>query len=339
MEDPIRGARAFFGRKCHAALRSGWACVPCFRHVDALRTLCERSKKGTFTLLSAATLAAWIGWTYLGGPVSAPPEKIIFDVEWDNETTSAIDVMNPDGSDRHRLTYVPGTRSITPSWSPDRKTIAFASTRNGSLEIYIMNADGSNVRQLTKAVDDHRENADPDWSPDGRRIVFESEREGRTDVYIVNSDGSRLTRLTPEGAPGRRIPIWSLDGRQIVVSSLPERVVHSIDIDGSNVKRLTYIQGVLPMWSADATRIVTTSDHEGIWSIYVADATGSNMKRLTMGGRNRRPHWSPTGKRIVVQCERPGSNPEGFDDICVMDSDGSNVRWLTSEQDNAHPDW
>jgi len=99
---------------------------------------------------------------------------------------------------------------------------------------------------------------------------------------------------------------------------------------------LTHIQGIQAQWSPDGTRIVTISDPEGYWAIYLMDATGSNMRRLTTNGTNRLPHWSPNGKRIVVQCERPNS---GWDDICVMDADGSNVRRLTSDLDNAHPDW
>ena len=67
-------------------------------------------------------------------------------------------------------------------------------------------------------------------------------------------------------------------------------------------------------------------------------ANGSNVRRLTTNQEtpDRHPRWSPDGKKIVFQSERPNS---GFDDILVMDADGSNVRRLTSERDNAHPYW
>jgi Tol biopolymer transport system component len=95
-----------------------------------------------------------------------------------------------------------------PAWSPDGQKIIFACERSGNSEIFVMNADGSGQRSLTRnpAFD-----ADPAWSPDGRSIAFRSTRDGNTDIYIMNADGSGQRNLTRspanEGrfawAPGR----------------------------------------------------------------------------------------------------------------------------------------
>src|SRR5690242_6449134 len=85
-----------------------------------------------------------------------------------------IFVMNWDGTGLLQVTHDRGG-NVTPSWSPDGRMIAFASTeqRDGNAELYIMNADGSDQRRLTNnpADDSH-----PHWSPDSRRIIFSSSR-------------------------------------------------------------------------------------------------------------------------------------------------------------------
>jgi Tol biopolymer transport system component len=79
------------------------------------------------------------------------------------------------------------TPNAEPAWSPDGRKIAFRSTRNGNRDIYVMNADGSGKRNLTRnAASDSR----PSWSPDGRKIAFVSNRDGRLEAHVMNADGS-----------------------------------------------------------------------------------------------------------------------------------------------------
>ena len=105
--------------------------------------------------------------------------------------------MNADGSNQHRVTSpnaTTGQSDQMPTWSPDGSKIAFASHRadDGSLGIYTVNADGSNLVQLTHAILD----SDPSWSPDGSGIAYSSITESDTEIFIMNADGSRQTRIT-----------------------------------------------------------------------------------------------------------------------------------------------
>ena len=79
-------------------------------------------------------------------------------------------------------------------WAPDGRRIAFASRRRGSLDIYVMNADGTDTRRLTATGDD---DDNPTWSPDGRRLAFN--RAG--DIYAMNADGTNVRRVTADLDP------------------------------------------------------------------------------------------------------------------------------------------
>ncbi|HUW95005.1 MAG TPA: peptidoglycan DD-metalloendopeptidase family protein [Anaerolineae bacterium] len=95
--------------------------------------------------------------------------------------------------------------------TPANGRIAFISYLDGNSDVYVMNADGSALTNVTKnpAYD-----VDPTWSPDGRRIAFASDRVGNYEIYVMNADGSGLIRLTNQLATDWE-PSWSPDGQQI----------------------------------------------------------------------------------------------------------------------------
>ena len=101
--------------------------------------------------------------------------------------------MDPDGSNIQRLTTTKtGTGSWQPVWSPDGRRIAFGSDRDGNNEIYVMDADSSNIRRLTHTSDKERT---PAWSPDCKQIAFVSDRGGNWGIYVIHADGSNVRRL------------------------------------------------------------------------------------------------------------------------------------------------
>ncbi len=154
-----------------------------------------------------------------GNPAWSPDaQRIVFTAGGGD----AIDVMNADGSNRHRLvTKTAGETYGHLTWSPDGGRIAFESTRpmqagsDDRFEIWVMNADGSNLVRLTNNdVADHH----PSWSPNGAKILFG--RGGATGgVYAINPDGNGETRLVsmPYGASR---PAWSHDGTHFMYQVL-----------------------------------------------------------------------------------------------------------------------
>jgi len=101
------------------------------------------------------------------------------------------------------LTNSPGG-DFDPAWSPDGRRIAFYSARGGNKEIYVMDADGGNIRNLTN---DPKTDGRPSWSPDGQSIAFNSDRDGDHEIYIMDADGSNQRSLTNNSA-GDWGPDW-----------------------------------------------------------------------------------------------------------------------------------
>jgi TolB protein len=101
------------------------------------------------------------------------------------------------------------------TFSPDGSQIAFASSRDGDFEIYVMQADGSGPRRLT---DSPGLDIRPAWSPDGRQLAFTSMRDGNYEIYIMNADGSAVRRITnhPERDDYAQ---WHPDGKQLLTIS------------------------------------------------------------------------------------------------------------------------
>ncbi len=126
---------------------------------------------------------------------------------------------------------------LDPAWSPDGKTLAFVSLRDGIQKIYIMDENGNNLRRLTDTV---RVEAQPSWSPDGTRIAFVSGDNVTTQIYIMNSDGTEVTQVT--NGPGfNENPTWSPDGTMLAFWSnrSGNLQIYIIRLDGTQLTRLT----------------------------------------------------------------------------------------------------
>lgn len=142
-------------------------------------------------------------------------------------------VMKPDGSNPHAITTFD---DIDPTWSPDGAMIAFASSRTGERQLFVMSADGSNVRQVTKVQDMGGRSS---WSPDGMRLAFYAGPFGDHDIYIINADGTALVQLTNGG--DNLGPSWSPDGNWIAFASFRDgnNEIYIIHPDGTGLTRLT----------------------------------------------------------------------------------------------------
>jgi len=187
--------------------------------------------------------------------------------------------------------------------------IAFASERDGNLGIYVMDADGKNIRRLT---DDSSADLGPAWSPDGRRIAFCSWRDGNGEMYVMDADGKNVRNLTKHPMSDWE-PAWSPDGQSIAfVSNRDEKKIYVMDADGKNVHRLAEEwlgRHFSPAWSPDGRKIVFVSKRDNDdWEIYVIDANGSNLRRLTnSSGLDSSPAWNPSAVYSVSPIRKAAS--------------------------------
>jgi TolB protein len=211
--------------------------------------------------------------------------------------------------------------------------IAFTSNREGGQQIYLMNADGSNVRRLASGSN---RDAVPAWSPDGRQIVFQSERDENWEIYVVNAEGGEARNLTNNPAFDVK-PDWS-PGKQLIAFETyrdGDYEIYLMNADGSEQRNITNnpADDFAPAWSPNGSTIAFASTRDGNLDIYRMDADGSNPARLTSGpGRNFDPAWSPDGSRIVFFSDRDGNQ-----EIYIMNADGSNQQRVTTHTTNN--DW
>lgn len=215
----------------------------------------------------------------------------------------------------------PTATPTPPAEIPGR--IAFHSDRSGNFDIWVMNANGTGLQQLT---DSPERDIEPDWSPDGEQIVFSSGRDDprHTQLYIMNADGSNQHRLMDFIEADQVGARWSPDGQWIVFYSnmptdgMPWLQIYKVRSDGSELVKLsdTPSNDFMPDWSPDGSRLVFVSERDGNRELYVMDADGSNQIRLTNNiADDMRPRWSPDGKTILFE-----SNRDGLVNLYVMDA-------------------
>ena len=267
-----------------------------------------------------------IDWVSAEG-FSPDGSRILFTGNLDGDRE--IFVMNADGTGVSQLTSNDDYET-DPIWSPDGSRILFTSDRDGGYGLYTMRPDGTGVRQLTESGTD---NFSPDWSPDGSRILFTSDRDGERELFIVDSDGSNERRLTDNDTLDFS-PDWSPDGTRAVFwaheyqdddyqDPALRAMVALINGDGKPIiEPLTSPETDLwdPAWSPDGGRILFTGYHDGQSGLYVMDADGSDLRKLTDA---HGAYWSIDGSRVLYSASW---SPDGTQVLFASDHEGqSNI--------------
>lgn len=244
---------------------------------------------------------------------------------------------------------LPGTQltrdpshDLRPAWSPDGQVIAFQSSRGGSYDILLMDADGGNQRYLVQDPADDRR---PAWSPDGQWLAFDSDRSGGRDIYIVDAAGENLRQLTT-GPAQETFPSWSPDGTQVAFYSYAGGVLdlYLVTLDDSlpagevpaPLKLTTSLADErqnqctfachTAAWSPDGSQLAYTGRNQT--QIWVVGAAGGDERPIEGGGvYDHFPLWLPDG-RILYMSERMTDRQEPVNDIWVMDVDGGNRTML-----------
>ena len=255
-----------------------------------------------------------------------------------------IAVSRSDGS---RLRTLTDTRAFEAcaSWSPDGDHLLFCRFKGSGFDLWIMDADGGEPRNLTSTPDiDETFGA---FSPDGTRIAFMSTAsgDGSTDIWVMEADGAVPTQLTDEPAPGGDWrPTWHADGRTLfferdvsdVDGNLLSADIWTVDVETGAETQLTDTARMefFPDVSPDGSRIVFSGDGD----IYVMNADGSGEKRLTDHPRfEQAPTFSPDGTRIAYLRFSPD---ESTSDVFVMQADGGDVLRVTRTRGReAAPSW
>ncbi|HYO59196.1 TolB family protein [Archangium sp.] len=185
--------------------------------------------------------------------------------------------------------------NFEPSVSPDGTQVAFVSSREGDPEIYVMKADGTEVRRLTAF---HREDMAPLWSPDGKWISFVSDREGRVRVFVVKPDGTGLRAVSGNAVTGEeREPAWSPDGKKLAFVGRAKDAKARIwvaDVAGGEPVALTDAKSTddQPAWSPDGKYLAFVSDRTGDVELFLMRANGSGQTQLTNSkGADWLPRW------------------------------------------------
>ena len=186
--------------------------------------------------------------------------------------------------------------------------IAFASDRSGTTQIWLINVDGSGLRQLT----DFPEGAcQPEWSPDGMRLVFISPCDTNQDQYrgaglfMIGMDGSGPVPLPSVGG-GDFDPAWSPDGKKIAFTSLRNTMrprIYVISLEDNSVQRLSlqYSYDRQPAWSPDGAQLAFVTTQKGPVQIWIMNADGSDQQLFSRSADNINLHpvWSRDGEVIL----------------------------------------
>src|SRR5580658_955158 len=252
--------------------------------------------------------------------------------------------------------------------------IYFVSDRSGKKEIWVMDYDGSNQKQVTRLG---TISLSPRISPDGSRLAFSSLTKTGWEIMMYSVDLNRLVSFPHMGGTNLS-PSWSPDGLKLAFSSSrggsPE--IYIADANGANLRSMTANKGpdVSPIWNRKTgAQIAYVSGVTGLPQVYTMETDGTNQQRMTDqgyavspswerkygpgdpgaldlylmdiaskqwvqlthdGGRNDSPSWSPDGRHIVFQSSRSGK-----EEIWMMLADGTKLRQLTFTGRNTQPNW
>jgi Tol biopolymer transport system component len=206
-----------------------------------------------------------------------------------------------------------------PRFSPDARQIAYATTRSGKQEVWVMNQDGTNARAITSGL----KWADfPTWSPSGKEVAFVSNQNFQLDIFSIHLETGEMKRLTASQGFDC-YPDWAPDGRHIAFCSDRGRNqdINILDVQTLEEKRITTHPGpdTSPAFSPDGKKIAFVSQRpdekngfrfmQSFWDFFYGDehldiwvielATAKLRQMTTNRGVDRNVRWSPDGKHLA----------------------------------------
>jgi Tol biopolymer transport system component len=260
---------------------------------------------------------------------------------------SVIGALTGDGQRSSILLITEGVEKITmltdglynnsgPVFSPNKDKIAFYSNIDGDYDIYVMNPDGSDMKNITS--NDANDYA-PKWSTDSKKICYQSDRSGNSEIYIINADGTEDFKVTQSKAENYS-PVWFPGGDKILYTSDESGNfdIYSIGTDGSGKKKLTndeYFEENLS-FSPDGAKVLYAAGliDSTAYEIFTLDINTLKINKLTDSmSYSRMPLWAKCQGQGL--CQNLGiiifnSDMDGYSEIYSLNSDGSGLKNLTS---------
>ena len=250
-------------------------------------------------------------------------------------------IVDYDGFNAKRIT-VNNSLNILPAWSPDGRSLAYTSYRQGSPAIFVARIYEGRSDNITK---NEGQAFAPTFSPDGKRIAYASNKSGNMEIWIANADGTGAHRITSSQGSDTA-PTWSPTGQEIAFTSdrAGSPQIYLMDSEGLNVRRLTMVGNWndAPAWnpSKEYPEIAYTSRLEVggpvSFDIAVIDLATRQVRQVTAGrGSCEYPSWAPNGRHLVFSCKR-GNTWQ----ITVSDREGRAIDTLSAGAgNNVQPDW
>jgi Tol biopolymer transport system component len=228
-----------------------------------------------------------------------------------------------------------------PAWSHDGRRIAFSSTRGGNnnLDIWVMDADGSNPVRLT---DHAAPEQDPAWAHDDKSLFFTAERDGRGEIYRVWLHDKRVERIT-SGIDRAIMPATSPDGRYLAYAAqtIMSFQIHLIDLTNGMRRQVTSGGGSCrPAFTPDSQEVAFVRLDRDPSRIEAARETGTRV--LVQDGKlwSYYPDYSPDGRHLAFSISPEHHEGEDWD-LAVMDlnSPGKWSRLTSGHGNDRYPDW
>ena len=181
-----------------------------------------------------------------------------------------------------------GGSNFSPAASPDGSKVAMILSKDGRPDVYVANADGSNLKRLTTGVED----SSPCWSPDGQWICFATKINSRRLLAKVPADGGAVQVIRTTGAPNPTEPDWSPDSKWIAFTSqTSEFDICVVPADGS-ADPVVLVRGQDPSWSPNSRTLLFNHSAGYLQTLSVLDVFTKQVKDVgRIAGSDSEPAW------------------------------------------------